>query len=151
MIRLELIEMAEPSANALEDLKLYAGVVDNGQDKLLFNALATAMDKVQRTADIALLSGRWKVCAEDYPRVLNVYMGGRVVSATDSNGNAVSFNQRGRRVYVGSDDYVEVEFTTEVIPAEYARLLPVVCEYATALYDGQTDSRILNQILSQCL
>jgi hypothetical protein len=151
MIRLELIELAEPSADALEDLKRYAGVVDNGQDKLLFNALVTAMDKVQRTADSALLPGRWKVCAEDYPRVLNVYMGGRVVSATDSNGNAVSFNQRGRRVYVGSDDYVEVEFTTEVIPAEYARLLPVVCEYATALYDGQTDSRILNQILAQCL
>lgn len=151
MIRLELIELAEPSADALEDLKLYAGVVDNGQDKLLFNALATAMDMVQRTADTALLPGKWKVCADDYPRVLNVYMGGRVVSATDSNGNAVSFNQRGRRVYVGSDDYVEVEFTTEVIPAEYARLLPVVCEYATALYDGQTDSRILNQILAQCL
>jgi hypothetical protein len=151
MIRLELIEMAEPSADALEDLKLYAGVVDNGQDKLLFNALVTAMDKVQRTADIALLPGRWKVCAEDYPRVLNVYMGGKVEAVTNGHGLAVSFNQRGRRVYVGSDDYVEVEFTTEVIPAEYARLLPVVCEYATALYDGQTDSRILNQILAQCL
>lgn len=151
MIRLELIEMAEPSADALEDLKRYAGVVDNGQDKLLSNALATAMDKVQRTADTALLPGRWKVCAEDYPRVLNVYMGGTVVSVTDGKGNAVSFNQRGRRVYVGSDDYVEVEFTTEVIPAEYVRLLSVVCEYATALYDGQTDSRILNQILAQCL
>jgi hypothetical protein len=151
MIRLELIELAEPSADALEDLKLYAGVVDNGQDKLLFNALATAMDKVQRTADSALLPGRWKVCAEDYPRVLNVYMGGKVEAVTNGHGLAVSFNQRGRRVYVGSDDYVEVEFTTEVIPAEYARLLPVVCEYATALYDGQTDSRILNQILAQCL
>lgn len=151
MIRLELIEMAEPSADALEDLKRYAGVVDNGQDKLLSNALATAMDKVQRTADTALLPGRWKVCAEDFPRVLNVYMGGKVEAVTNGHGLAVSFNQRGRRVYVGSDDYVEVEFTTEVIPAEYARLLPVVCEYATALYDGQTDSRILNQILAQCL
>lgn len=151
MIRLELIELAEPSADALEDLKLYAGVVDNGQDKLLFNALATAMDKVQRTADTALLPGRWRVCAEDHTRVLNVYMGGKVEAVTNGHGLAVSFNQRGRRVYVGSDDYVEVEFTTEVIPAEYARLLPVVCEYATALYDGQTDSRILNQILAQCL
>lgn len=151
MIRLELIELAEPSADALEDLKLYAGVVDNGQDKLLFNALATAMDKVQRTADTALLPGRWRVCAEDHTRVLNVYMGGKVEAVTNGHGLAVSFNQRGRRVYVGSDDYVEVEFITEVIPAEYARLLPVICEYATALYDGQTDSRILNQILAQCL
>lgn len=151
MIRLELIEVAEPTDSALEDLKNYAAVVDNSQDSLLRSALATAFDKVQRTADVALLPGRWKICAEDHTRVLNVYMGGRVVSVTDGNGNAVSFNQRGRRVYVGSDDYVEVEFTTEVIPADYARLLPVLCQYATALYDGQTDQRILNQILSQCL
>jgi hypothetical protein len=151
MIRLELIEVAEPSDYALEDLKRYAAVADEAQGTLLRSALANAFDKVQRTADVALLPGRWKICAEDYPRVLNVYMGGRVVSVTDGNGNAVSFNQRGRRVYVGSDDYVEVEFTTEVIPAEYARLFPVVCQYATALYDGQTDQRVLNQILSQCL
>ena len=151
MIRLELIEVAEPSDYALEDLKRYAAVADEAQDTLLRSAIANAFDKVQRTADVALLPGRWKVCAEDHTRVLNVYMGGRVVSVTDGNGNAVSFNQRGRKVYVGSDDYVEVEFTTEVIPAEYARLLPVVCQYATALYDGQTDQRILNQILSQCL
>lgn len=152
MIRLELIEVAEPTDSALEDLKNYAAIsCGNEQDSLLRSALATAFDKVQRTADVALLSGRWKVCAEDYPRMLNVYMGGRVVSVTDGNGNAVSFNQRGRRVYVGSDDYVEVEFITEVIPAEYARLLPVVCQYATAIYDGQTDQRVLNQILSQCL
>lgn len=151
MIRLELIEVAEPTDSALEDLKNYAAVVDNSQDSLLRSALVTAFDKVQRTADVALLPGRWKICAEDYPRVLNVYMGGKVVSVTDENGNAVSFNQRGRRVYVGSDDYVEVEFTTNIIPAEYCRLLPVVCQYATAIYDGQTDQRVLNQILSQCL
>ena len=130
---------------------MYSSVVGESQDNVLKLALATAFDKVQRTADVALLPGRWKICAEDHTRVLNVYMGGRVVSVTDGNGNAVSFNQRGRRVYVGSDDYVEVEFITEVIPAEYARLLPVVCQYATAIYDGQTDQRVLNQILSQCL
>lgn len=151
MIRLELIEMAEPSDYALEDLKRYAAVTDGGQDSLLKSALVTAFDKVQRTADVALLPGRWRICAEEYPRVLNVYLGGRVVSVTDGNGKAVSFNQRGRRVYIGSDDYVEVEFVTEVIPSEYARLLTVVCEYATAIYDGQTDQRVLNQILAKCL
>ncbi len=151
MIRLELIESANPTANALDDLKVYAAIVDDGQDALLQSVLATALDKVQRCADSALLPSRWRICADDHPGVIRVYMGGKVVSVTDSNGNAVSFNQRGNRVYVGSDDYVEVEFTTEVIPAEYARLLPVVCQYATALYDGQSDQRILNQILNQCL
>lgn len=149
MIRLEVIEIAEPGKSALDDLKAYAAIATDAQDSLLMPALATAFDKVQRTADVALLPGRWKVYAEDHTRVIRVYMGGRVVSATDNSGN-VSFNQRGCRVYVGTDEAVEVEFTTEVIPANYARYITVVCQYATALYDGQ-DERTLNRILNQCL
>ena len=90
-LKLRLLEVAEPSDYALDDLKRYAAVADEAQDTLLRSALANAFDKVQRTADVALLPGRWKICAEDYPRVLNVYMGGRVVSVTDGNGNAVSY------------------------------------------------------------
>ena len=150
MIRLEVIELAEPMSSALEDFKLYAAVPDNTQEQLLLSALRTAMDKVQRVADSALLAGRWRVCADDHPGVVSVYMGGKVVSVTDGEGLPVSFKQRGGRVYLGSDDYVEVEFVTEPVPADYARLLPVVCQYATALYDGQ-DDKTLNSILLQCL
>ena len=149
MIRLDVIEIAEPSKSALDDLKAYAAIATDAQDSLLMSALTTAFDKVQRTADVALLPGRWKVYAEDHARVIRVYMGGRVVSVTDNSGN-VSFNQRGSRVYVGTDEAVDVEFTTDVIPANYARYITVVCQYATALYDGQ-DERTLNRILNQCL
>ena len=149
MIRLEVIEIAEPGSYALGDLKAYAAIANDAQDNLLKSILATAFDKVQRTADVALLPGRWRIVADDHARVLRVYMGGRVQKVTDSTGE-VSFNQRGSRVYVGTDDTVEIEFTTEVIPANYARYIPVVCQYATALYDGQ-DDKTLNRILNQCL
>ena len=149
MIRLEVIEIAEPGSYALGDLKDYAAIATDAQDSLLKSILAAAFDKVQRTADVALLPGRWRIVAEDHTRVLRVYMGGRVQKVTDSTGE-VSFNQRGSRVYVGTDDAVEIEFTTEVIPANYARYIPVVCQYATALYDGQ-DDKTLNRILNQCL
>lgn len=149
MIRLEVIEIAEPGSYALGDLKAYAAIANDAQDSLLKSILATAFDKVQRTADVALLPGRWRIVAEDHARALRVYMGGRVQKVTDSTGE-VSFNQRGSRVYVGTDDAVEIEFTTEVIPANYARYIPVVCQYATALYDGQ-DDKTLNRILNQCL
>lgn len=150
MVRLEVIELAEPMSSALEDLKLYAAVADDSQKGILMSSLRSAMDAVQRVADSALLAGRWRVCVDEHPGVVSVYMGGKVEKVTDGQGLPVSFIQRGRKVYLSTEDYVEVEFTTEVIPAEYARLLPVICQYATALYDGQ-DDKTLNSILKQCL
>jgi hypothetical protein len=104
---------------------------------------------VQRAADVALLPGTFRVCASDHPRTVNVYMSGKVTEVVDDHSVAVSHHQRGRSVYVGTDRYVEVTFTTEVNQADYDRLLPVVLQYATAIYDGQ-DSRTLNSILLQC-
>ena len=149
MIRLEVIEMAEPGTGALDALKAYAAVSDAGQDDVLNMSLRRAFDMVQRTADVALLPGTFRVCASDHPRTVNVYMGGKVQSVTDDHGLAVSHHQRGRSVFVGTDRYVEVTFTTEVNQADYDRLLPVVLRYATAIYDGK-DAKELNQILKEC-
>ena len=149
MVRLEVIEMAEPDATALDALKQYAAVSDEGQNNVLTLALKRAFDMVQRTADVALLPGTFRVCASDHPRTVNIYMHGKVTSVVDDNGVAVSHHQRGRSVYVGTDRDVEVTFTTEVNAADYDRLLPIVLQYATGIYDGQ-DSRTLNLILTQC-
>lgn len=150
MVRLEVIEMAEPEATDLAKLKAYAAVSDDGQDSVLMMALRRAFDVVQRNADVALLPGRFRICAEDHPGIVNVYMGGKVQAVTDGNGLAHSFNQRGRTVSVGTDGYFEIEFTTEVNAADYDRLLPVVMRYATAIYDGE-DTKVLNDILKEVL
>lgn len=150
MIRLEVIEIAEPGSADLDALKAYAAVSDAGQDAVLRPALMRAFDLVQRHADVALLPGRFRICADEHPGSIRVYMGGKVEAVTDGHGLPVSFNQRGNRVHVGTDGYCEVEFSTSLNPADYDRLLPVVLRYATALYDGK-DGRELNQILKEAI
>lgn len=150
MVRLEVVEMGKPDKSSVDALAKYAAVSDSGQRTILENVLARAFDMVQRTADVALLEGRWRIQADDHRGEVKVYMGGKVQSVTDGDGSAVLFNQRGRKVYVGTDEYVEVVFTTEVNASDYNSLLPVVLRYATALYDGK-DTRELNSILKECL
>ena len=70
-------------------------------------------------------------------------------SGQDRNGSEVPFRQYGDMLYL-SGDYAEVVFTTEVDPAQYDILLPVVLKYATALYDG-SDAVTLNSILKEAM
>ena len=148
MVRLEVIETAQPSESAMTALMSYSAVIDEGQRDILAECLVRAFDMVQRASDTALLSGKWRISADDHPGIVRLYMGGKVESVTDGN-TPVMFNQRGNKVYVATDEYCEVVFTTEVNEAEYARLLPVVLRYATALYDGK-EGRELNAILREC-
>lgn len=149
MIRLEVIEMSEPSQEALTALRDYAAVVNPSENDSLISLLIRAFDMVQRSADVALLSGRYRIICDDHPGIVRAYMGGKVQGVTDGNGSPVAFNQQGRKIYLGTESYAEVEMTVEPSPAEYARLLPVVLRYATALYDGK-EGRELNQILNEC-
>ena len=148
MVRLEVIEIEQPSEYALESLMAYASVSDEGQKGILKECLVRAFDMVQWASDTAILSGKWRISADDHSGTLRVYMNGKVESVTDGT-SPVMYNQKGRNVYVGTDEYCEVVFTTEVNEAEYARLLPVVLRYATALYDGK-EGRELNTILREC-
>ena len=150
MIRLEVIELQEPTHEALDALKAYAAVSDNGQDYLLAMALRRAFGMVQQTANRALLAGRYIIKAADHPRTIRAYMGGQCVSVKDGDGAEVSWHQRGEFVYVGTDGPVEAEIVTHVNAADYDALLPVVLRYATAIYDGK-ESRELSQILRECL
>lgn len=149
MIKLRVIEQDKPTDGALMMLMKYAAVFDEGQKEILSSCLERAMDMVQRTADVALLPGRWRIVASEYNGEIKVYMGGVVENVTNRSGSAIPFQQVGNKVIV-SGDYAEVIFTTEVDPAEYNVLLPVVLKYATALYDGE-GSMVLNSILKEAI
>lgn len=149
MVKLRVIEQGKPTDGALNMLMKYAAVFDQGQKEILSSCLVRAMDMVQRTADVALLPGRWRIVASEYNGEIKVYMGGMVESVSGRQGEAISFKQYGDKVFV-SGDYAEVVFTTEVDPAQYDVLFPVVLKYATALYDGE-DSVELNSILKEAM
>ena len=148
MVRLEVIEIEQPSEYALESLMAYASVSDEGQKGILKECLVRAFDMVQRASDTAILSGKWRISADDHSGTLRVYMNGKIESVTDGT-SPVMYNQKGRNVSVETDEYCEVTFTTTANAIEYARLLPVVLRYATALYDGK-EGRELNAILREC-
>lgn len=150
MVKLKVIELAKPSDAVLDMLMQYAGVSDAGQRTILAGCLTRAMDMVQKYADKALLAGRWRVVASDNNGEIPVYMGGTAEYVTDRHGAQIPFVQRDNKVIVGADEYVEVVFTTEVDHADMDILLPVVYQYATALYDGE-DARVLYSILKEAL
>jgi hypothetical protein len=130
-------------------LMKYAAVSDEGQKDILSSCLVRAMNLVQRYADVALLPGKWHIVATEHSGEINVYMGGMVESVKDRHGLPITYQQCGNKVYV-SGDYADVVFTTEVDPAQYEALFPVVMKYATALYDG-SDAVTLNSILKEAL
>lgn len=149
MIRLEVIELATPTDDALTALRSYAAVSNPGENPSLMGLLKRAFEMVQRSADIALLEGRYRILCDDHPGIVRAYMGGKVERVTDSHGMPIGYEQRGRNIYLGTDDYAEVRIRITPNPADYERLFPVVLRYATALYDGKT-GRELNQILNEC-
>lgn len=149
MVKLRVIEQGAPTDGVLMMLMKYAAVFDEGQKEILSSCLVRAMDIVQRTADVALLPGRWRIVASEYNGEIKVYMGGVVENVSGRQGEAIPFKQYGDKVFV-SGDYAEVVFTTEVDTAQYDVLLPVVLKYATALYDGE-GAVVLNSILKEAM
>lgn len=149
MVKLDVIESERPSAVSLDMLRQYAAVSDTSQDHLLSMALSRAFSMVQRSADVALLPGRYCVKADDHRGEVRVYMGGKAVLVRDAQGKTINYRQAGAVVYVPTEGYVEVEFTTTVSDDDYVRLLPVVLKYATAVYDGAASNE-LNAILREC-
>ena len=149
MVKLSVIEQGTPTDGTLDMLMKYAAVFDKGQKEILSSCLVRAMDMVQKYADVALLPGKWRIVASDYPGEIKVYMDGVVEAVKDRHGLPIPYQQFGNKVMV-SGDYAEVVFTTEVSAAQYNTLLPVVLKYATALYDG-SDAVVLNAILKEAI
>lgn len=150
MITLNVIERAELPAGWLEQLKAYAAVPDGAQDSLLSALLLRAVMRVQEIANKSLLACTFELHEDEVEdNTVRLYQTvSQVVSVTTPVGHRLYWEPRanGIRVY---EDSVVVTYTTEPRDGDIEDLLPVVFQYATALYDGQ-DTQSLASILSQC-
>ena len=151
MITLNIIESSRPSAEWLEGLKAYASVPDASQDSLLESLLLRACMRVQEMADRSLLASTLRLEEDEVENgVVRLYQTiAEVLTVTDGEGNALAWTKATRTVSVGAADHVVVTYRTEPRDGDIAELLPVVYQYATALYDGE-DPRTLANILTQC-
>lgn len=150
MITLNIIERAEVPAGWLQQMKDYAAVADGAQDSLLSSLLLRAVLRVQELANKSLLACTYELHEDDVEdNWVRLYQTvSEVVSVSTPVGNRLYWEPRskGIRVY---EDSVVVVYKTEPRDGDIEDLLPIVFQYATALYDGQ-DTKTLASILSQC-
>lgn len=150
MITLNIIERAEVPAEWLEQMKAYAAVADGAQDSLLSALLLRAILRVQELANKSLLACTIELHEDDVEdNTVRLYQTvSEVVSVSTPVGHRLYWEPRsnGIRVYESS---VVVVYRTEPRDGDIDDLLPIVFQYATAIYDGQ-DTKTLASILSQC-
>jgi hypothetical protein len=150
MIELNIIERDEIPAVWLQQFKAYASVADDSQDSLLNAILTKAVMTVQQKANKSLIACTIELHEDEVEdNTVRLYQTvSEVVTVTDGTGNAAYWQPSARNLRVYSNEVV-VEYKTEPRAGDIDDLLPVVFQYATALYDGE-DSRTLANILSQC-
>ena len=151
MIELDIIERNEIPAEWLTGFKAYASVADESQDALLESLLLRAILRVQEMADRSILPCRFRLSEDEVENgVVRLYQSVKTIDrVTDGAEREIHWTRANRTLSCGMVDSVIVEYTTEPTEGNVHSLLPVVYEYATALYDGQ-DSRTLAAILMQC-
>lgn len=151
MIELEIIERNELPAEWIAGFKAYASVADESQDALLESLLLRSVLRVQEMADRTILGCRFRLAENEVEDgVIRLYQSVKSIDrVTDGEGNEIRWTRANRTLSCGVVDEVVVEYTTEATAGNVDELLPVVYQYATALYDGQ-DSRTLAAILMQC-
>ena len=149
MIDLEIIERAAIPSEWLAGAKAYAAIADNAGDVWLLSCLTRAVLSVQEKADKSLIACTLRVTDEDAISGVRLYQNVKdIISVTDGWGAACWYSLSGRVVYTMSEK-AAIVYTTEPTQGNIDLLLPVVYQYATALYDGQ-DSKTLAAILEQC-
>lgn len=150
MIELDIIETNELPAEWLEGLKAYASVADDSQDAILTPLLLRAIYRVQEKADKTILPCKLRLEETEVENgIVRLYQTIKSIDrVTDGEGNEIRWTRANRTLSCGNVDSVVVEYTTQANEGNIHELMPVVYQYAAALYDGQ-DSQI-EYILRQC-
>lgn len=140
MIQVRVTQSGQPTAAQLTAFKQYASVPDDAQNAMLEKLLKQAMLKVQEFSDRALLACTLELVISDIAagERVKLYQGAAAVtSVTDETGAAVEYELHPDGLYLlRACKAVKVTYTNTVNEHEADRLLPVVWQYATALYDG---------------
>ena len=149
MIELNIIEKADTPAEWLEQFKAYASIADNSQDSLLQAILSKAVLSVQQKADRSLIACTFELSEDEIEdNAVRLYQTVSQVVSVKGKAAELYWEPRGHSLRVYGDS-VTVVYKTEPRAGDIDDLLPIVYQYATALYDGE-DSKTLASILSQC-
>lgn len=149
MIELSIIEKADTPTAWLGQFKAYASIADNSQDSLLEAILTKAVLSVQQKANRSLIACTFELSEDEIEdNAVRLYQTVSQVVSVRGKAAELYWEPRGHSIRVYGDS-VTVVYKTEPRAGDIDNLLPIVYQYATALYDGE-DSKALASILSQC-
>lgn len=150
---LKTLHIDEDLCRMLPQLRKYAGISGDIQDSILLACLRTAIIEVQDRSDRSVCPCTMRLNVKDNQDTdIRLYGDvAEVKSVTSPSGVQVPYTLRpdgyldtGLAVY----DTLVIEYTTGPEEGERQRLMPVVFQYASALFDGQGEE--LRNILAQC-
>lgn len=136
----------------MPQLQRYTGALDESQMPILRSCLCTAIIEVQDRSGRSIVPCEMRLeISYNEENIVRLY--GNVASVTSvksSSGADVPYTLCDGYIDTGEAIYesLTIDYTTGVDEGESMRLLPVVYQYAAAIYDGQTDE--LYKILAQC-
>lgn len=149
MIELNIIEREEVPAIWLQQFKAYASIADDAQDALLAVMLTKAVLSVQQKADKSLIACTIELREDEIEdHSIRLYQTVAQVLSVKGKAAELYWEPRGHCIRVYGDS-ATVLYRTEPHAPDVDELLPVVFQYATALYDGE-DKQTLANILAQC-
>lgn len=151
MIEIRIVQSEDPNPNQREAFKQYASVPDNSRDALLDGCLKRAMMEVQNYSGTAVLPCTFEMTVTDVARneELKLYQSGSVVESVSDADGPIGYELNGRSIRLArGSKAVMIRYRNEIIESDRDRVMPVVWQYAVALYDGE-DARVLAEILKQ--
>ena len=149
MIDVNIIEKEEVPAGWRQQVKAYASIADNAQDSLLLAMLTKAVLSVQQKANKSLIACTIELREDEIEdNSIRLYQPVAQVLSVKDKAAELYWEPRGHCIRVYGDS-ATVLYRTEPRPADIDALLPVVFQYATALYDGE-DKQTLANILALC-
>lgn len=147
MIELTIIERDDIPSEWLHQFKAYASIADDSQDSWLTSILTKAVLRIQEVANRSLIACTIELVETDVEdNTVHLYQ--TVSEVLSVNGSESGWSMRGKAIR-WYDDVAVVRYKTIPHASDIDNLLPIVYQYATALYDGNEDS-VLANILKQC-
>lgn len=153
-MRLQRISKTISNVITIDDFKAYANISGDSRDREIASMLLTAITTIEDIADVSLTNQTIKLYSEKAVYQQRLYLAPvkSITSVKDyTTSVALDYTTVSDYEYVNLSEKrdVVIEYTTEPTVMGINLYRHFVFEYCSALFDGKTDNRYIDQILSK--
>lgn len=153
-MRLQRTSKTISNVITIDDFKAYANISGDSRDREIASMLLTAITTIEDIADVSLTNQTIKLYSEKAVYQQRLYLAPvkSITSVKDyTTSVALDYTTVSDYEYVNLSEKrdIVIEYTTEPTVMGINLYRHFVFEYCAALFDGKTDNRYIDQILSK--